>query len=130
MLTPNHFLIGGLLTSIPEVDFTNTPSNKLSQWQHIQKLKRDFWNRWSKEYLTELTQRTRKKDSNMYNLLVGDLVILKQDKTPPLYWPMERIIKVYPGHDGIVRVVDIRTASGIYKRVKNVALLPIYNIRN
>ncbi|XP_071576010.1 uncharacterized protein [Temnothorax nylanderi] len=31
VLTPSHFLIGGLLSSVPEVDFTDTPSNRLSQ---------------------------------------------------------------------------------------------------
>ncbi|XP_018396617.1 PREDICTED: uncharacterized protein LOC108774886 [Cyphomyrmex costatus] len=124
-LTPSHFLIGGLLSSIPEVDFTNTQTNKLSQWQHIQKLKRDFWNRWSKEYLTELTQRTKWK-SGTGNLNVGDLVLLREDKTPSLYWPLGRVTELYPGQDGIVRVIAIRTANGNYKRaVKNVALLPM-----
>lgn len=45
VLTPSHFLIGDLLLSVSENDFTNTTNNRLSHWQHIQKLKRDFWNR-------------------------------------------------------------------------------------
>ncbi|KMQ83165.1 hypothetical protein RF55_20748, partial [Lasius niger] len=98
VLTPSHFLIGGLLSSVPETDFSNIPSNRLSQWQHIQKLKHDFWNRWNKEYLTELTQRTMKPSEALHELQLGDLVILKEDKTPPLYWPKGRIVKLYPGH--------------------------------
>ncbi|XP_018402067.1 PREDICTED: uncharacterized protein LOC108779200 [Cyphomyrmex costatus] len=124
-LTPSHFLIGGLLSSIPEVDFTDTQINRLSQWQHIQKIKRDFWNRWSKEYLNELTQRTKWRSSTN-NVKIGDLVILREDKVPPLYWPLGRITELHPGQDGVVRVISVKTTTGNYKRtVKNVALLPI-----
>jgi len=69
-LTPSHFLIGGPASSIPERDFTNIPINRISAWQHIQKVKRDFWNRWNKEYLNELTQRTKWK-TKTHNLKLG-----------------------------------------------------------
>jgi hypothetical protein len=124
-LTPSHFLIGDSLLSIPEVDYTNVNTNKLSSWQHIQKIKRDFWNRWNKEYLTELTQRTKCK-FKASNVKKGDLVILREDKTPSLYWPMGRITELYPGTDDVVKVVKVKTAIESYKRaVKNVAPLPI-----
>ncbi|XP_033179604.1 uncharacterized protein LOC117152329 [Bombus impatiens] len=51
VLTPGHFLIGESLMSVRERDFRDTPSNRLSRWQHIQKLKQHFWKRWHKEYL-------------------------------------------------------------------------------
>ncbi|XP_033218216.1 uncharacterized protein LOC117173684 [Belonocnema kinseyi] len=41
-LTPGHFLIGQPITSIPALDFSQTPTNRISSWQHIQKLKGDF----------------------------------------------------------------------------------------
>ncbi|XP_011883889.1 PREDICTED: uncharacterized protein LOC105571032 [Vollenhovia emeryi] len=126
VLSPGHFLIGDSLLSVPEADFTDTPSNRLAHWQHIQKLKRDFWVRWNKEYLTELTQRTVKSRERSPELQVGDLVILREINAPPLYWPTGRVVKLYPGNDDIVRVIEVKTANGIYKRaVKNVALLPI-----
>jgi len=84
-LTPSHFLIGGSISSIPETDFTNTSSNRLSQWQHIQKLKRDFCNRWNKEYLTELTQRTKWQTDGKHELKIGDLVVIRENNTEPLY---------------------------------------------
>lgn len=116
------------LSSVPENDFTNTTSNRLSHWQHIQKLKRDFWNRWNKEYHTEITTRTKKPNEQpqQQKLQIGDLVILRENKTSPLYWPTGRIVKLYPGQDNIVRVIEVKTVNGIYKRAtKNVALLPI-----
>ena len=33
-----------------------------------------------------------------------------------LHWPLAKIIEVYPGEDGIVRVAKIQTEFGIYKR--------------
>nr|XP_012215486.1 PREDICTED: uncharacterized protein LOC105667930 [Linepithema humile] len=60
------------------------------------------------------------------SLKIGDLVVLREDKTPPLYWPLGRVTALYPGQDGIVRVVEIKTTTGSYKRaVKNVARLPM-----
>ncbi|XP_078051753.1 uncharacterized protein LOC144477896 [Augochlora pura] len=50
-VTPGHFLIGSSLTAIAETDFRETPDNRLSNWQHIQKVKQDFWTRWHKEYI-------------------------------------------------------------------------------
>lgn len=57
VLTPGHFLIGDSLASLPELDFSSTPSNSLPNWQHIQKVRRDFWTRWYKESLNELNIR-------------------------------------------------------------------------
>ena len=38
-LTPGHILIGGPLTSFPQVDLSATPSNHLTAWQHSQKMR-------------------------------------------------------------------------------------------
>ncbi|XP_015115573.1 uncharacterized protein LOC107040144 [Diachasma alloeum] len=54
-LTPGHFLIGDSLTNLRGPDFRDTPSNRLSTWQHIQELKRDFWARWHREYISGST---------------------------------------------------------------------------
>ncbi|XP_033363222.1 uncharacterized protein LOC117241396 [Bombus vosnesenskii] len=59
VLTPGHFLIGDSLTSFRERDFRDTPSNRLSCWQHIQKLKQHFWRRWHREYPNELHIRNK-----------------------------------------------------------------------
>ncbi|XP_076291067.1 uncharacterized protein LOC143214214 [Lasioglossum baleicum] len=58
-LTPGHFIVGELLTSVPDYSFTETPVGRLSSWQHIQQMRQHFWKRWSKDYLQEQT--TRKK---------------------------------------------------------------------
>ena len=54
-LTPGHFLIGKSLKDIPETDLKDTPNNRLSTYQAIAKFKQEFWVRWHKEYLNNLT---------------------------------------------------------------------------
>ncbi|XP_036145632.1 uncharacterized protein LOC118646569 [Monomorium pharaonis] len=125
-LTPAHFLIETSLSDIPEVDLTDVPTNRLSIWKHIQKIKQNFWRRWSKEYLNELQQRTKWLNSHASCIKPGILVLIKDDNTAPLQWSMGRIVAVHPGDDNIVRVVTVKTQNGTYKRnVRALAPLPI-----
>ncbi|XP_051161138.1 uncharacterized protein LOC127281463 [Leptopilina boulardi] len=104
VLTPGHFLIGDALTSLPEEDFQDTPTNKLSTWQHLQKLRQHFWGRWSKEYLNNLNTRVKWADGN-HQIKEGTVVVIKEDNLPPMQWALGRVTETHPGEDGIIRVV-------------------------
>nr|XP_029734311.1 uncharacterized protein LOC115269623 [Aedes albopictus] len=55
-----------------------------------------------------------------------ELVILRDESTEPMHWPMGRIHQVHPGSDGVVRVVTVQTPSGRYLRpTTKICLLPI-----
>lgn len=124
-LTPGHFLIGDSLTCITEIDFSRTPSNRLSTWQHIQKVKQDFWTRWHKEYIHQLNLR-HKWTKGSHDINIGTVVLLKDDNLPPLCWHLGRVQDVHPGADGVIRAVTVHTINGTYKRnVKGLAPLPI-----
>ena len=113
------------MTSLPDPDYTSIPSNRLSTWQHIQKLRQHFWNRWHKEYLNELNIRN-KWISGKHSIQEGTVVLLKDDNLPPMQWSFGRVIKTNPGEDGIIRTVTVKTASGELKRsVKKLSPLPI-----
>lgn len=114
-LTPGHFLIGKELTSTPEPDYATVLPHRLNHYQRIEQLRQLFWSRWHKEYITELQVR-RKWKSSRGTLNIGDLVLIKDENLPPLKWLLGRIVKLYPGTDGVVRVADVRTSSGILKR--------------
>ena len=59
------------------------------------------------------------------NLHAGDIVILREDNTTPLKWPLGRVVLVHTGQDGLVRVVNVKTATGTYRRpITKVVLLP------
>lgn len=54
------------------------------------------------------------------------MVIIKEDNTPIMKWPLGRVVNTYPGDDGIIRVVEVKTASGLFKRpIHRLAPLPI-----
>lgn len=126
VLTPGHFLIGGPLTSLPELSLTDVRSNLLSRWQHLEKLRQQFWNRWQKEYLVRLQGRTKWMLSEGTAPNVGQLVIISDNNLPPLKWRMGRILEIHPGTDGVVRVATVKTNSGEVKRaVTRLCVLPI-----
>lgn len=127
-LTPGHFLIGRPIVSYPEPDITQIPQNRLKFWQLVEQIRQMFWKVWSKNYLNILQCRPKWRN-DLPNVKVGALVILREPNTPPLYWPMARISKVFPGKDGKVRALEVVTPNKkTYKRsLSGICLLPIEN---
>lgn len=53
------------------------------------------------------------------------MVILKNENLPPLQWKLGRINKLFMGNDGEVRVVNIKTNQGEFKRaISKICVLP------
>ena len=61
------------------------------------------------------SQKMDTKDG-LLSLRVGDLVIISSHDVPRSYWPMGRIIEVYPGRDGVVRSVKLKTSNAELSR--------------
>lgn len=127
-LTPGHFLVGKALESLPDSSRSFQSLSLLRRWNLCQSLIRHFWARWSKEYLIRLRMLTKWKLPSR-NIVVGDVVVLQEDGLVPSKWQLARVVKVYPGCDGIVCVASIKTCNGIYKRpiTKLALLLPESN---
>ncbi|XP_055589427.1 uncharacterized protein LOC129741706 [Uranotaenia lowii] len=124
-LTPGHFLVQRPLTSLPDRDITQVPTNRLTMWQRAQQLTQQFWKKWRTQYLSDLQNRT-KWTRNKTNVAVGMMVLLKEENCPPLKWPLGRITKTFLGPDGNVRVVTVKTQDGSYDRgISKICLLPI-----
>lgn len=124
-LTPAHFIIGDRLTSFPEVDVSDIPDNRLKIYQLITKLKQNFWKRWKTAYLNSLQMRY-KWHSSKPNIALNSLVLLKDDKSPPLSWPMGRITQLFHGKDNNVRAVSIKIKNNVYVRpITKIVPLPI-----
>nr|XP_012235935.1 PREDICTED: uncharacterized protein LOC105680081 [Linepithema humile] len=124
-LTPTHFLIGNSLSEPVQNNFVDVPENRLSRWQHLQKIRQHFWKRWHREYLQTLQTRS-KWFSGQKSVEPGDMVLMKDDNLPPLNWKLGRVTETFPGDDGIVRVATVKTSVGAFKRpIKKLCPLPI-----
>lgn len=116
VLTPGHFLIGGSLTGLPEPDLSDITPNRLRRWQRTVQLTQQIWSRWSTEYLSQLQGRSKWCKSKGPPLKPEALVLIKEDNLPPLQWAIGRVIEVYPGRDGVIRVALVRSKKGEFKR--------------
>lgn len=92
VLSPGHFLVGGALTAPIEPNILEVKENRLSKWQLCTRMKQEFWNKWSNEYISNLQVRTKWKNEQE-NLKEGDMVLIKEENTAPLHWPVGRVKK-------------------------------------
>lgn len=124
-LTPNHFLLGGANETRTPGDGDDRELCSRKQWRIAQQLRERFWRRWIKEYLPELTRRT-KWHGETIAVKVGDLVIVCDDQLTSNRWRRGRVLKVFPGPDGRVRNAVVKTADGELRRpVSRLAVLDV-----
>lgn len=124
-LTPSHFLVGESILSIPDEQQCIEDDSPVSYWEKIQHRVKQFWRRYHLEYLNNLQQRYKTQGASE-NFKIGELVLLKDVNLPPCHWAMGRISAVFPGSDGLVRVVTIKTERNTFKRhVSKLVKLPV-----
>lgn len=124
-LTPAHLVLGKPIIQQPLVEsIADQADNRLTMWGQKQKLVQHFWKRWSEEYLVNLQKRTkwyRPKE----NLKPDDMVIIREENTPPAAWCLGRVIQVFPGADGFVRSARIKTSTTELNRpIQKLCVLP------
>ena len=109
-LTPNHFLHGqaGGLSAPASVD--EKSFNPRKRWRRIQELISHFWKRWMKEWLPLLNRR-QKWNETRTDLKVGDVVLAISPESPRAQWPFARVLEVFSGQDGHVRVVKLQVGK-------------------
>ncbi|XP_061395654.1 uncharacterized protein LOC133331269 [Musca vetustissima] len=123
-LTPGHFLIGSSLLSPAEPEEVPSKTAMLNRWRKLKVIQQEFCRRWKSDYLKELNKRN-KWNRPSPNLELNDLVVLSQEMGSPNDWRLGRVIELHPGSDGHVRVVDLKTSSGVLRRpVHKLVLLP------
>ena len=115
-LTPNHFLIRRNFCNDCLVnDICNKDVCSRKRWRLVQILSDHFWKRWLHEYLPSLTLRSKWR-AQKEQIIINDLILIKEDNIKRGQWPLGRIVELHPGEDGVVRVVTVRTSKGTYKR--------------
>ena len=110
-LTPNHLLTmkSKVLMPPPGV-FLREDIYLRRRWRRVQHLANVFWERWKKEFL--LTLQPRKKwIKPQRNMVVNDVVIVKDENAPRNVWRLARVEEVFPSDDGLVRKVKLAMAT-------------------
>ncbi|KAK3889709.1 hypothetical protein Pcinc_006275 [Petrolisthes cinctipes] len=118
-LTPSHFLIGRpagfKVEDVNEAGVQSTAKD-LSLREKIRQQQLDkFWELWSNDYIRNLPP-TVKGFQQKCKLKEGSLVLIKEDNIPRMSWPCGIVLEVFPGKDGLIRGVTIKTAKGIIQR--------------
>ena len=119
-ITPSHLLKGRRLKTFPntQTDYLsdppfNTTSNLRERVGYIDKLLNDLWKRWTSEYLLALREGHKcllaRKGTSWPR--VGDIVLIHDDG-PRSKWKLGQITGLQSGRDGLIRVANLRVASG------------------
>lgn len=125
VITPNHLLIGRSSADAPIGKFTDQDLLLRKQWRAAQRLADVFWSTWVRSYLPTLTLRPKWHKLGR-KLSVGDVVLVADGNEARNSWPRGIIDQIHPGADGVVRVVDVRLASGTIRRpVHKICLLVV-----
>lgn len=110
-ITPSLFIQDIKEAGLPELDVIESKSLD-KKWLHRQKLKQNFRKRFRSEYLGMLSSRANKCKDTSNHLKIGDVVLIGNDNTKRLDWPLAKIEDLIPGRDGRVRVVRLKSANG------------------
>ena len=81
----------------------------------MQAILNQVWDKWTREYLPTLLTRAKWQFEER-DAMVGDIVLMVDRNMPRNHWQMGRITKVFPGKDGRVRSVKVKTPDSEYER--------------
>ncbi|XP_064631640.1 uncharacterized protein LOC135489935 [Lineus longissimus] len=122
VLTPNHFIYGQAGGQLAPRVVDSLVVNPRNRWCYVQQLICDVWKRWMKEILTDLNRRG-KWYRELQDVQVDDVCILVNQTNPRGKWPLGVVTEVFPGTDGHVRVVKVKSGGQEYIR-PNTRLCP------
>ena len=127
-LTPNHLLLLKSDAVLPPGIFDKSDQYCNKRWRQIQYMANVFWKRWMREYLPILQARQRWQTVKR-NLAKDDIVLVADKSSPRNFWPLGRILEAYPGKDGLVRSVRVKTVNGeLVRPIEKLCLLEGHDV--
>ena len=113
--TPNHLLRVDPSIGLPPTLSAISDVYARERYRAVQYIADEFRRRWVEEHPRTLFSR-RKWKERRGNISVGDLVLLVDTFSPRDQWPIGSVVKSYPDALGNIRIVDVKTASGVLRR--------------
>ena len=113
-ICPNDILLGRASNRVPHGPF-RTSKNPRDRFEFVQQIVTSFWKTWIRDVHPALVPRKR-WSVHKRDVRVGDIVALAEPSLPRGKWNIGRITEVYPGQDGHVRNVKVKTVHGDYSR--------------
>ena len=110
-------LLGRATSEEPQGPFKPT-RNPPDRVEFIQKPVDSFWKRWTRDVFPTLVLR-KKWQLERRNLQVSDVVTYIEENAVQRNWTLGKVIETYPGRDGQIRNVKLKTPLGEYTRPVN-----------
>lgn len=83
--------------------------------RYLDRLSGELVRRWKEEYVTTLMHRS-KNFFGKNSVAVGDLGYLVTDAKSRALWPLAKVLEVYQGKDGLIRVVKLQVRDAVFVR--------------
>lgn len=117
-ITPSMLLLGydvvaGPLPHVPSQGRWEGPKKLWARREHLAQL---AFRKFAKDYISNLHQQKKWFEYAKDLLHEGDLVLVEGGSNKRREWPLGRVLQCYPGRDGFVRAVDVKTQHGVLKR--------------
>eukprot|EP00794_Sanderia_malayensis_P018503 gene18503-20361_t len=106
------YLIGRATSEVPQGPLQETKDAR-QRVQFVQQIVNSFWKRWIRDVFPSLIPQ-KKWHVDKCNVQPDDIVIVADSNAIRGKWKIGRIVETFPGSDGSVRNVKVKTATGLY----------------
>ena len=112
-LCPNDMLLGRASSEVPQ-----GPSREMKNPRHrvefVQRIVDSFWKHWNRDLFPLLVPR-KKWNTERRNVRVDDIVTVADPNAVRGKWTIGRVMSIYPGSDGKIRNVKVKTSTSEYQ---------------
>ena len=116
MLTPSHLIYGRRIKSLPdeviEPEDVVGEAECSTRFKYLSARLSHFWNRWRREYLTNLREFHRCKAQNKIRAVeVGDVVVVNEEEKKRGEWKIGVVESLAKGKDGVIRGATVTVVT-------------------
>ena len=114
-LSPASLIYGRTIATTPndkQFEIGCTHQSLTRRQKYHRRLLSEFTNQWRKEYLQSLRESSRASKGSTDNVInVGEVVLLKDDKSARSLWKLAKIEELIPSRDNEIRVAKVRVVN-------------------